>query len=100
MPVSVRAIHVSPIKSLRLLSVDHAELGESGIPDDRRFLLLDERGRVATQRNVGALATAEARYDAAGGTLSLRMPDGREIVDTPRPDGRATTILWGQRVDG
>jgi uncharacterized protein len=100
MPVTVRAIHLSPIKSLRLVSVEQAQLDGSGIPDDRRFLLLDERGRVATQRNIGALATVEARYDAAGGTLSLLLPDGRVIVDTPRPNGPATTILWGRRVDG
>ncbi|MGZ4482672.1 MAG: MOSC domain-containing protein [Gaiellales bacterium] len=100
MPVTVRAIHLSPIKSLRLVSVERAQLDESGIPDDRRFLLLDERGRVATQRNIGALATAEAGFDAEAGTLSLRMPDGRVITDTPRPDGHATTILWGRRVDG
>ena len=73
---TVRAIHVSAVKSLRLARVERAEIGRDGIPGDRRFALLDGRGRVATQREIGAFAQIQSRYDAETGELALVMPDG------------------------
>jgi uncharacterized protein len=98
---TVRAIHVSPVKSLRLMAVPEARLEREGIPWDRRFALLDpHRGRVATQREIGALAQIESRYDPATAELALVMPDGSEVVAAVNGGTPASVKLWDRMVEG
>jgi MOSC domain-containing protein len=97
---TVRAIHVSAVKSLRLTTVGAAEIERDGIPGDRRFALLDGRGRVATQREIGALAQIRSRFDLARGELALVMPDGTEVAATVN-GGRPTSVkLWDRVIEG
>jgi MOSC domain-containing protein len=97
---TVRAIHVSAVKSLRLTTVDEAEIERDGIPGDRRFALLGERGRVATQREIGALARIGSRFDLARGELALVMPDGTEVAAAVN-GGRPTSVkLWDRIIEG
>ena len=98
---TVRAIHVSAVKSLRLVLVADARIERDGIPGDRRFALLDpRRARVVTQREIGALAQIESHYEPETGELALVMPDGTRVaaaVDGGRP---ASVNLWGRMVEG
>ncbi len=94
----VQAIHLSPVKSLRLRAVPEAMIGADGIPGDRDFLLLDARGRVATQRQIGKLAQVESYWD--GTVLTLHMPDGAIVSGEPAEAGRAETELWGRQITG
>src|SRR5436309_854039 len=97
---TVRAIHVSPIKSVRLAAVEEVEIGMDGIVADRRFVLVDGGGRVATMRNLGRLARIESRYDDATRTLTVGLPDGSEVGAAVN-GGRPTTVtLWGREVAG
>jgi len=98
---TVRAIHVSPVKSLRLMPVPEAHLEREGVPGDRRFALLDpRRGRVATQREIGVLAQIQSRYDAATAELALVMPDGSQVVATVNGGTPASVKLWDRVVEG
>jgi uncharacterized protein len=98
---TVRAIHVSPVKSLRLMPVPEARLEREGVPGDRRFALLDpRRGRVATQREIGALARIQSRYDAETAELALVMPDGSEVVAAVNGGTPASVKLWDRVVEG
>ena len=97
---TVRAIHVSAVKSLRLTNVAAARIEHDGIPGDRRFALIDGRGRVATQREIGAFARIRSSYDIETGELALVMADGTEVsahVNGGRP---AATTLWGRDIQG
>jgi len=98
---TVRAIHVSAVKSLRLVTVQDARIEQHGIPGDRQFALLDpRRERVATQREIGRLAQIESRFDPETGELALVMPDGSRVaaaVDGGRP---ASVKLWDRVVEG
>ena len=95
----VQAIHVSAIKSLRLRSVPDAVISAEGIAFDREFLLLDDRGRVMTQREQGVLAQLESTYD--GTTLTMTLPDGQKLAATPTTNGQTTTTeLWGRPIEG
>jgi uncharacterized protein YcbX len=96
---TVRAIHVSAVKSLRLMPVPEARIERDGIPGDRRFALLDQRReRVATQREIGALAQIQSRYDAATGELALVMPDGSEVAAVVNGGRPASLKLWDRVV--
>ena len=97
---TVCAIHVSPIKSLRLAAVDEAEIGMAGIAADRRFVLVDNRGRVATMRTLGQLARIESRYDEATRTLTVRLPDGSDVAAGVNGGSPAAVTLWGREIAG
>jgi uncharacterized protein YcbX len=98
---TVRAIHVSPVKSLRLVPVTDARIEQDGIPGDRRFALLDpRRARVATQREIGTLAQIESRYDPETGELALVMPDGTCVAAAVNGGRPASVKLWDRVVEG
>jgi uncharacterized protein YcbX len=94
----VQAIHLSPVKSLRLRSVPEAEIGPAGIAGDREFLLVDDGDRVATQRELGVLAQVESHWD--GAVLELRLPDGERVAGTPAEGEPVATELWGRAISG
>ena len=79
MTVTVTALAVTPVKALRLLVVEAIELGIDGARDNRRFCVIDERGRMLNGKMVGELQTVIASFDAAAGELSLRFPDGSRV---------------------
>ncbi|MGH3073803.1 MAG: MOSC domain-containing protein [Gaiellales bacterium] len=97
---TVRAIHVSAVKSLRLTKLAEAQIERDGIPGDRRFALLDPTGRVATQREIGAFAQIQSRYDPATGELALVLPDGTEVAAAVNGGRPASTNLWGRDIEG
>jgi MOSC domain-containing protein len=98
---TVRAIHVSAVKSLRLLPVPEARIERDGIAGDRRFALLDRRrARVATQREIGTLAQIQSRFDPDTGELSLVMPDGSQVTAAVNGGRPASVKLWDRVVEG
>ena len=98
--ITVDAIHIAPVKSLALLSVDSVQVGPAGILEDRRFYLVDERGRMLTQRQEGKLALVRARYDGEQDRLRMVLPDGRVIEGSPEAEEEVATVIWGRRVAG
>jgi len=72
-------IAVTPVKSLGLAHPERAALGSLGIPEDRRFFLIDAAGRLFTGADLGSLVRIRAAYDARSDRLELRFPDGRGL---------------------
>lgn len=81
MPARVSWISFTPVKGLRLRRLDETDVTLDGIPGDRAFFLVDERGTMLNGKRLGPLMTVCAEHDAAAGRLSLRFPDGREVAD-------------------
>jgi MOSC domain-containing protein len=77
---SVAWIAFTPVKGLRLQHRDEVDITEDGIPGDRAFFLVDERGAMVSITRVGPLAAVVADHDARAQTLSLRFPDGAEVA--------------------
>ena len=77
--ITVRGLSVTPVKALRVASVDEIELGPDGARDNRRFLVVDERGRLLNGKTCGGLQTVVAGFASGDGTLSLRFPGGGEV---------------------
>jgi hypothetical protein len=65
------ALNIHPVKSLRALAVQSAEIDALGFVGDRRFLVVDPLGNFLTQRTVARMAQVGAFLDDA--TLTLRM---------------------------
>jgi uncharacterized protein YcbX len=77
--ITVTALAMTPVKALRLHVVDAIELGTEGARDDRRFCVIDDRGRMLNGKRLGALQTVIAAFDAATGELGLEFPDGSGV---------------------
>jgi len=58
---SVLEINISPVKSLGLVNAGTVHVGTSGIMEDRRLFLLDNRDRLVTQREMGRLTRVALR---------------------------------------
>ncbi len=97
MPI-VEAIHIAPVKSLAVLSVDSARVDAHGIVEDRRFIVQNDAGRAVTQRQIGTLALVRAEYDADANTLRLVFPDGVSVSGSPEAGQRTQTRLFGRIV--
>jgi uncharacterized protein len=96
----VRAIHLSPVKSLRLQRTDRAELTPTGIPGDRAFVVLDAQDRVATLRKHPWMALVGSRYDPASKRLELDLPDGTTVGGVADEREPHEVKLFGRPLDG
>ncbi len=79
MAPTVTALATTPIKGLRVVAASRLTLGESGAADDRRFYLVDERGRMVNGKIVGELHTIVADYRHDERALTLRFADGTAV---------------------
>jgi uncharacterized protein len=99
--IEVARISLSPIKGTALNHPPSVPLTKAGIPGNRRFLLIDERGDLFTSFDFGPLVRVRASYDAAAETLTIAFPDGHVDTATVGDDGPAVvTDLDGRPVPG
>jgi uncharacterized protein YcbX len=99
--IRIERIYYSPVKSLGLSELTKAHLDKPGIPGDRAFVIIDEAGKLVTQREVGSLVQIKTSYDAATGALRLAFPDGSTVHGVPQPLDGATSAYWGDyAIDG
>jgi len=94
--IRVEAIYIAPVKSLGLQRVERVQLGPDGIAGDRRFLLVDERGKLFTQREHGALTQVKATYTGEREHLSVEFPGGEVAEGAVRAGAPVTVNFFGQ----
>ncbi|MEW1600702.1 MOSC N-terminal beta barrel domain-containing protein [Streptomyces sp. NPDC093808] len=95
----VRSIHVHPVKAFRSLPLREVVVERWGPAGDRRWMLIDDGGKVVTQRRHPRLALAAAEPLPGGGVV-LSAP-GRDPVTVPVPAPGATVPaeLFGDKVE-
>ena len=98
--ITVAEIYTAPVKSLAVQRRKAVQVGPQGIPEDRRFYLIDQRGRLLTQREMGRLTQIRASFDVASGQLYLGFPDGQALSAKVVLGPEVTTRIWGRRVQG
>ncbi len=97
---TVSRLAITPVKGLALSHPDEVEITATGVPRNRRFFLVDERGKLLNGTRDGPLFGVEADCDDEGTGLALRFPDGR-VIDEPVTLGKAkVTAFWGRPVRG
>ncbi|MGW0825718.1 MOSC domain-containing protein [Streptomyces sp. NPDC002845] len=97
---SLHSIHVHPLKAARGFAPDEAVVEPWGPAGDRRWVLIDDTGKVITQRPHPRMALAAAE-PLAGGGIVLSAP-GREplAVGVPEPTGTTVVEIWRDKVEG
>jgi hypothetical protein len=73
-------IAIAPVKSMGLVSLEHAMLETTGIAGDRAFAVLDGDDRLVNGKRLGPLATIRPVYDPDACTLALHFPDGAVVA--------------------
>ncbi|MFE1025211.1 MOSC domain-containing protein [Streptomyces sp. NPDC058818] len=87
----LQSIHVHPVKAFRSLALREAVVEPWGLAGDRRWMLIDDGGRVVTQRQQPRLALAAAEL-LPGGGVRLSAP-GRESLTVPVPRAEGTVVV-------
>lgn len=95
MTITVCALRITPVKSLRIRAVDSVRLGPDGAVGDRAFYLVDEQGAMVNGKRLGALHTVSADYDPARGTLALQFPGGERTEAPVKLGTELRTTFFG-----
>ena len=94
-------ISIAPVKALGLVDLQEAELTENGIESNRRFHLIDARGRLVNGKRLGILVAVRPSYDVASEHLSLAFPDGTVAAGAAEALGEGlVTVFYGRPVRG
>ncbi|GHF57371.1 MOSC domain-containing protein [Streptomyces thermodiastaticus] len=97
--VELRSLHIHPVKAFRAVGLEEAVVEPWGLAGDRRWALIDDGGKVVTQRRHPHLALAAAGL-LPGGGLRLSAP-GQEPLTVPvPPQGTTVTVdVFGDKVE-
>jgi uncharacterized protein YcbX len=80
----VAVLATTPVKGLHIAAREELVLERDGVPDNRRFYLIDERAQMVNGKRLGVLSAVLADYDSASGQLSMTFPDGTRAAGTVR----------------
>lgn len=94
---AVAALHVAPVKGLRLVAVDALDIGPTGAAGDRAFHVREADGTIAlTPRNPRLVQVIPA-WDPERGELALAFPDGTRVAGPVERGEPVTTSFWDRR---
>jgi len=85
--ISVSRLSVAPVKAMGLHHPEQVRIERTGVPQDRRFVLVTGKGEPVDGRHHGSLMTVVPVCDEGGERLSMRFPDGRVIEDEVVAEG-------------
>ncbi|MDX3248549.1 MOSC domain-containing protein [Streptomyces sp. ME18-1-4] len=94
------SIHVHPVKAFRGQAPREAVVEPWGLAGDRRWTLIDDGGKVVTQRQQPRLALAAAEL-LPGGGVRLSAPGLEPLaVWVPEPVSTVSVEIFGDKVEG
>ena len=97
---SVSRLSITPVKGVALTHPDEVELTRRGVPENRRFYLVDENGKRWSGLPDGPLFGVHAETDAAASHLRLEFPDGNVIDGAVALGNRVVTDFYAHSSPG
>lgn len=92
----VSRLSIAPVRGLGLRHPESISLEENGVLEDRRFYLVDDRGRLVDRLLAGELVRVAAETNPDATWLKLTFPDGSVIEDDVRLDEPVRTEIYGR----
>lgn len=97
MEIRLSAINLYPVKGIRGVSTDQAEVTPEGLAHDRRWMIVDDQGNFLSQRSQPRLALVTGTFD--GRALNLSVPDDEDMkLTVPGGDERIRVTVWKDTV--
>jgi len=98
MVASVRIVEIAytPVKGLGLLYPSEVELTASGMANNRRFFLADDRLQIVNGKRLGELVRVKPDWDEATNRLTLRFPDGGLVSGVVELGAAVETTFLGR----
>ncbi|WP_428410256.1 MOSC domain-containing protein [Hyphococcus sp.] len=93
----VSSLHIYPVKGVRAVHLDRAEVKPRGLEGDRRWLITDEGGGFLTQRTCPALARIAATPIPEG--LNLSYEGASFAAARPAKASRRSVKIWNDEVN-
>lgn len=94
MYAALTSLHVYPIKSCRGIQLEHAQLTETGLADDRHWMLVRPGGRFVTQRELPRMALVATSLNECA--VALDAPDMPQLQVSRTQSGDSTAVtVWG-----
>ena len=97
MGIQVTSLHIYPLKSAGPVNLDHADIGSRGLAWDRRWLLVDHKGRFLTARRY----TTMLQMDISGsnGAFTVEVPGkGSFKLPLPTSNHRICVRVWKSKI--
>ena len=92
------SIHIYPVKSIAGISLETSQVKQSGLFDDRRYMLVLANGNFVTARKYPILTQIHALYDSQG-LLSLSYQDKSIRLDQSNFAADYKSVkIWGTQV--
>ncbi len=90
------ALSTTPVKGLHICAREELVLERTGVAENRRFYLIDERARMVNGKTIGILAAVRADYDPGGELLTMAFPDGSLASDTVELGAKIETRFFSR----
>ena len=101
MPVFVSQLAIAPVKGMRLQCTSEVWLGRHEVTGDREFLVIGGDGQLLLASRIPALLQIEPAWDRVRNVLTLGLPGGDVVQDTPEPGAPATVRMYdGREIPG
>jgi uncharacterized protein len=95
--ITVRALFLYPVKSLRGLSAGRAVVTDRGFEHDRRFMVVDEAGRFLTQRTLPRMSLVSVAVEGNALLLDAPAMDTLQLPLRPQQGRQGLVDVWGDR---
>jgi uncharacterized protein len=97
---SVATIATTPVKGFALDFPERVSLGARGVEENRRFILVDDGNARLRSSTHAWPSTLSASYDSDAARLTMKLPDGREVVGDVQPGAPVRLDYHGRFVEG
>ena len=91
--ITVQSLHYYPVKSCRGLDLQSARITATGFRHDRRWMVVDSKGRFLTQRRFPRMALVEC--DVSAQEVLLRAPGMSSLQVAESTTALQTVRVWG-----
>jgi uncharacterized protein YcbX len=98
--MKVSELHIYPLKSARGIALREMPLDDRGPAGDRRWMLVDEKGLMLSQRDLPRMALIAVEADARQlACTALGMPPLHVTAPSPPGNGRIEATVWDDTVE-
>ncbi len=94
--MQVERIAVAPVTGLALVHPDVVDVATTGVLGDRRYALVDERGRLANGKRFGPLVAVSAEVGDDPESLVLALPDGSRLGGPVELGEAVEAVFYGE----